>query len=61
VADPSQYPLKVDFGDELRLLGFVYWTTHAAREAAVRLYWQALRPLTGICASIPSLSMPPVK
>jgi hypothetical protein len=40
-----QYPLSVDFGSALRLLGFdvVY---DRDREVQLVLYWQALRPIT---------------
>jgi uncharacterized membrane protein len=52
VANP-QYPLDVEFGHELRLLGFDLLDDSArdqvddARQGqmAVRLYWQALRPI----------------
>jgi hypothetical protein len=40
-----QYPLQVEFGDELRLLGFDLLDDPRREETAVRLYWQALRPL----------------
>jgi uncharacterized membrane protein len=51
-ADP-QYPLDVQFGDELRLSGFDLSDTSRRDQVedvrrdqmAVRLYWQALRPL----------------
>lgn len=43
-ADP-EYPLRVDFGDELRLLGFDLLDDPRRAETAVRLYWQALRPI----------------
>ncbi|MFN8459373.1 MAG: DUF2079 domain-containing protein [Anaerolineae bacterium] len=46
VSDPQpQYPLTVDFGDELRLLGFDMTDDPRRRETSVRLYWQALKPL----------------
>jgi len=52
VADP-QYRLVVDFGDELRLLGFDLLNDSRREQVedvrrgqmAVRLYWQALRPI----------------
>jgi uncharacterized membrane protein len=52
IADP-QYPLDVEFGDELRLLGFDLLDDSDGDQVedvrrgqmAVRLYWQALRPL----------------
>jgi len=48
-----QYPLRVDFGDELRLLGFDLLDASRREQVedvrrnqmAVRLYWQALRPM----------------
>jgi uncharacterized membrane protein len=40
-----QYPLNVEFGDELRLLGFDLLDDPRREETAIRLYWQALRPL----------------
>jgi uncharacterized membrane protein len=48
-----QYPLKVDFGDEIRLLGFDLLDASRREQVedvrrgqmAVRLYWQALRPI----------------
>lgn len=43
-ADP-QYPLKIQFGEELRLLGFDLLPNPRRQETAVRLYWQAIRPL----------------
>ncbi len=43
-ADPH-YPVQVDFGDELRLLGFDVLDDPRRAETAVRLYWQALRPI----------------
>jgi uncharacterized membrane protein len=46
VTDPKpQYPLNVEFGDELRLLGFDVLDDPRRWETSVRLYWQALRPL----------------
>ncbi|MBE7473649.1 MAG: hypothetical protein DPW09_06500 [Anaerolineae bacterium] len=46
VADPQpQYSLNVEFGDELRLLGFDVLDDPRREETSVRLYWQALRPL----------------
>jgi uncharacterized membrane protein len=52
VANP-QYPLMVDFSDELRLLGFDLLDASRREQVedvrrgqmAVRLYWQALRPI----------------
>jgi hypothetical protein len=52
VANP-QYPLTVDFGDEIRLLGFDLLDASRREQVedvrrgqmAVRLYWQALRPI----------------
>ncbi len=52
VANP-QHPLVVDFGDELRLLGFDLLDASRREQVedvrrgqmAVRLYWQALRPI----------------
>ncbi|GIK39820.1 MAG: hypothetical protein BroJett011_36530 [Chloroflexota bacterium] len=45
-SDPNpQYPLNVEFGDELRLLGFDVLDNPRRRETSVRFYWQALRPL----------------
>ena len=52
VAAP-QYPLEVDFGDELRLLGFDLLDASRREQVedvrrgqmAVRLYWQALLPI----------------
>jgi uncharacterized membrane protein len=43
-ADP-QYALNIQFGDDLRLLGFDLLPDPRRQETAVRLYWQALRPL----------------
>ncbi len=45
--NPSpQYRVDVDFGDELRLLGFdFYWERPFYPRAYVVLYWQALRPI----------------
>ena len=40
-----QYPMTVDFGDELRLLGFDVIDNPRKTETAVRLYWQALKPI----------------
>jgi uncharacterized membrane protein len=48
-----QYPVSVDFGDEIRLLGFdLLDASHREQvedvrrgQMAVRLYWQALRPI----------------
>jgi hypothetical protein len=52
-AAAPQYPLEVDFGDELRLLGFDLLDASRREQVedvrrgqmAVRLYWQALRPI----------------
>ncbi|GAB4549159.1 MAG: hypothetical protein Kow0063_44050 [Anaerolineae bacterium] len=52
-AAQPQYPLTVDFGDELRLLGFDLLDAPRREQVedvrrgqmAVRLYWQALRPI----------------
>ena len=44
VAEP-QYPLMVEFGDALRLLGFDLIDDPRRQETAVRLYWQPLKPL----------------
>ncbi|MEW5956454.1 MAG: DUF2079 domain-containing protein [Chloroflexota bacterium] len=43
-AEP-QYPAQIDFGEELRLLGFDVIDDPRRGETAVRLYWQALRPI----------------
>jgi uncharacterized membrane protein len=40
-----QYPLHVQFGDSLRLLGFDLLDDPRRAETAVRLYWQPLQPL----------------
>lgn len=40
-----QYPRRVDFGADLRLLGFDLIDNPRRQETAVRLYWQALQPL----------------
>jgi hypothetical protein len=46
VADPQpQYRLNVEFGDQLRLIGFDVLDDPRRRESSVRLYWQPLRPL----------------
>lgn len=46
VSDPNpQYPLEVEFSDELRLLGFDVQDDPRRQETSVQLYWQALRPL----------------
>jgi uncharacterized membrane protein len=45
VATPApQYPLQVDFDDQLRLLGFDVLDSPRRAETSVRLYWQALQP-----------------
>ncbi len=46
VTNPTpQYPLTVQFGDDLQLLGFDIMDDPRRQETAVRLYWQALRPI----------------
>jgi hypothetical protein len=46
VTDPApQYPLNVEFGEELRLIGFDVVDDPRREETSVRLYWQALRPI----------------
>jgi uncharacterized membrane protein len=40
-----EHPLNVEFGDELRLLGFDVLDDPRRQETSVRFYWQALRPL----------------
>ncbi|MCB9079076.1 MAG: DUF2079 domain-containing protein [Anaerolineaceae bacterium] len=40
-----QYPVQVDFSDDLRLLGYDVIDDPRRAETAVRLYWQALKPL----------------
>ena len=40
-----QYPLQVDFGDSLRLLGFDVVDSPRRQETSVRLYWQALESI----------------
>lgn len=40
-----QFPLTVDFGDELRLLGYDVIDDQRREETSVRLYWQALQPI----------------
>jgi uncharacterized membrane protein len=40
-----QYPLNVEFGDELRLLGFDLLDDPRRQETSIRLYWQALHPI----------------
>ncbi len=40
-----QYPVTVEFGDQLRLLGFDLMDDPRRQETAVRLYWQVLRPV----------------
>jgi uncharacterized membrane protein len=40
-----QYPLAVEFGDKLRLLGFDVLDDPRRQETSVRLYWQALGPI----------------
>ncbi len=45
-ANPQpQYFVNVEFGDELRLIGFDLLDDPRRQETSVRLYWQALRPL----------------
>ncbi len=39
-----QYRLQIDFGDQLRLLGFDVIYHPRQQATSVRLYWQALRP-----------------
>jgi uncharacterized membrane protein len=44
VRDPKpQYPLLVQFGDQLRLLGFDLSDDPRRQESSVRLYWQVLK------------------
>ena len=46
VAEASpHYPASLDFGDELRFLGFDLIDDPRRQESAVRLYWQALQPI----------------
>jgi uncharacterized membrane protein len=46
VAAPNpQYPLTVEFGDQVRLVGFEVSDDPRRQETSVRLYWQALKPL----------------
>jgi uncharacterized membrane protein len=40
-----QYPVQVEFGGQLRLLGFDVLDDPRRRETSVRLYWQALQPI----------------
>lgn len=40
-----QYPLRLEFGDQLRLLGFDLLDDPRRQETTVRLYWQPLKPL----------------
>lgn len=40
-----QYPAEITFGDRLKLLGFDLIDDPRRQETAVRLYWQALRPI----------------
>jgi hypothetical protein len=42
-----QYPLQVEFGDQVRLVGYDVLDDARREETSVRLYWQALRPLKG--------------
>jgi uncharacterized membrane protein len=42
-----QYPLRVEFGDQLRLVGYDVLDDARREETSVRLYWQALRGLKG--------------
>lgn len=44
-APNPQYPLNVEFGDELRLLGFDVQDDPRRQETSVRLYWQVIHPL----------------
>ncbi|MBN1993596.1 MAG: DUF2079 domain-containing protein [Anaerolineae bacterium] len=44
-AAAPQYPLDVQFGDELRLLGFDVLDEPRWQETGVRFYWQALKPI----------------
>ncbi len=47
VTDPQpQIPLNVQFGDSLRLLGADVTDSPRRAETTVRLYWQALNPIT---------------
>jgi uncharacterized membrane protein len=40
-----QYPLEIQFGDRLRLLGYDLLDDPRRAETALRLYWQPLQPL----------------
>ncbi len=40
-----QYPVEIEFGDQLRLVGFDLMDNPRRQETAVRLYWQVLRPI----------------
>jgi uncharacterized membrane protein len=40
-----QYPVQVNFGGQLRLLGFDVLDNPRRSETSVRLYWQALQPI----------------
>jgi hypothetical protein len=43
-----QFELAIDFGDELRLVGFdMVWERPTVPRAYLVLYWQALRPIEG--------------
>lgn len=45
-ANPTpQYPLDVQFGDDLALLGYDVLDEPLRRETSVRLYWRALKPI----------------
>lgn len=44
-AAQPQHPLTVEFGQQLRLLGFDVLDDPRRQETAVRLYWQPLQPL----------------
>jgi hypothetical protein len=44
VVEP-QYPVTVEFGDQLRLIGFDLMDHPRRKETAVRLYWEVLRPV----------------
>lgn len=41
-----EYPVSVNFGDEIRLLGYSLPRKGAEREVGVTLYWQGLKALT---------------
>lgn len=44
-APAPQYPARVDFGADLRLLGFDVLDNPRRQETVLRLYWQALHPV----------------